>query len=64
MSRLHNDEVYVVELLDQSWGGKHRWLPTLGVGLTKNDAKAEYQVWYQRDPDDKFRIRRYKRVVK
>ncbi len=35
------------------------WHPTVGIGLTKQDAQRAAQDWRARNPDDSFRVRRY-----
>jgi len=52
--------VWVVEVdfsRDQSWA------PTVGVGLTRDDAMAAIADWRKRLPDDKFRLQKYVREV-
>lgn len=36
-----------------------RWEPTIGVRLTRDEAREEMQSWRRRNPTDRFRLRRY-----
>ena len=38
-----------------------RWEPTVGCGLTRGDARKEKQRWEIRNPDNKFRVMKYRR---
>ena len=35
------------------------WQPTVGVGLTRDDARRECAEWQQNNSADKFRVREY-----
>lgn len=53
------NRVWVVEALWEEGGG---WHPTVGVKLTKDDAKREKREWKKRNPCDKFRVSKYEFV--
>lgn len=40
-------------------GSSSSWGPTIGVALTKADAKLKLADWRNRNPADKFRLRKY-----
>ena len=42
--------------------GTDRWEPTVGAGVTKADAVWKRREWCEKNPDDRFRIRRYEAV--
>ena len=44
----------VIEMLDNG-----KWKPTIGVGLTKIHGQWQRREWRRRNPDDKFRLRKY-----
>ena len=46
--------VWIVEMLDNG-----KWKPTIGVGLTKIHGQWQRREWRRRNPDDKFRLRKY-----
>ncbi len=46
--------VWVVEMLCNG-----KWFPTVGVKLTRKDGLDEKRDWKRRNPDDRFRLRRY-----
>jgi len=48
--------IWVVEMRNEKSG---KWEPTVGVGLTRNEAKFELARWRQMDSFDKFRISKY-----
>lgn len=48
--------LWVVELLIEDTGA---WEPSVGVSLTRADGREELKDWRQRNPSDKFRLRRY-----
>ena len=35
------------------------WHPTVGVTVTRDQARSELEDWQERNPDDKFRLRQY-----
>jgi hypothetical protein len=48
--------VWIVEMhddRDNSWG------PTVGVSLTRDDARINLAEWRQRNPSDRFHLRKY-----
>lgn len=51
------NHIWVIEM----WTGK-RWDPTVGVALRRKDAAKECQVWKERVPDDRFRVKKYMRM--
>lgn len=50
--------VWIVEMLCDD-GRRKRWEPTVGVGFTQEDGKAECRLWRQRNPADLFRLVQY-----
>ena len=46
--------IWVVEMFDNG-----KWWPTVGGGLTREDAKASKWWWLETGPDDKYRITKY-----
>ena len=37
------------------------WQPTCGVALSRDDARQAMAEWQQRNPEDRFRVREYRR---
>jgi len=51
--------VWIVEIKEED----DDWAPTIGCALTKRDAlHVELPDWKWRNPNDKFRVRRYEAV--
>ena len=50
--------IWVVEIMDYMKDNP-QWEPTVGVALSREDARAERARWQANNPDDKFRIRPY-----
>lgn len=48
--------VWVVEMWHDE---RERWEPCVGIGLTREDAREEREVWKLNNPDDRFRIEKY-----
>lgn len=46
--------IWVVEMLDDG-----RWFPTVGSGITREEARWEMAQWRERNPSDRFRVRKY-----
>lgn len=38
-----------------------RWEPTVGVGFTRAQARWECREWRKKNPNDRFRVRKYSR---
>jgi hypothetical protein len=38
----------------------NRWEPTVGCGLTRDEAREEWARWSEDNPEDKFRVREYR----
>jgi hypothetical protein len=53
--------LWVVEMLMPHNG---RWEPTVGAGITRDDARRELRVWRERNQPDRFRIVPYMRRAK
>jgi hypothetical protein len=47
--------LWVVEMLVDD----DRWEPTVGVGLSREQARQECHRWMEENPADKFRVREY-----
>lgn len=56
-SSLDSAALWVIEMLDEQ-----SWKPTVAVGLSRQDAREACDRWRERNPDDKFRVREYRRV--
>lgn len=54
------DHVWIVE---GSWDGGP-WQPTVGVALTKEDARLVLTQWKGHNPDDRFRVVKYVRRLR
>lgn len=56
---MKHEQLWVVEL----WGNRTKWTEgwttTVGVDLTRDDARRELAAWRARNPSDRFRLRRY-----
>lgn len=52
--------LWVVEMLCETKRGKWEWQPTVGVALTRDDAREELSVWRTRNHGSRFRLRRYR----
>ena len=49
------NHIWVIE-----WYLDGEWLPTIGCGITKDDAKSALKnEWKSNNPNDKFRIVKY-----
>lgn len=35
------------------------WQPTVGTKLSRDEGRSELRSWQRRNPDDKFRLRKY-----
>lgn len=46
-------QIWIVEYWNR------RWRPTIGCRLHKTDAITELEKWQARDPETKFRLRKY-----
>jgi hypothetical protein len=53
--------IWVVEMWCRA---PRRWLPTVGVGLSRTDGRDALADWQRQNPDDKFRLRQYGRLDK
>lgn len=53
------EHVWIVEMLNPL---NNTWEPTIGCGLTKDDARQELNKWATNNPDDRFRPVRYVRA--
>lgn len=53
--------VWVVEMWNDA-PRRDRWEPTVGTGLTRDDARCELRGFRRNNPNDRFRLRRYVRV--
>ena len=51
--------VWIVEASWDQYLPKPAWHPTVGIALTRKDARKALTEWRQRNPDDRFRLRRY-----
>ena len=51
---MNKQYLWVIEIKDQ-----RGWLPTVGCGLTRFDARRSKREWEASNPDDKFRIKKY-----
>lgn len=52
--------VWIVEMLVSHERGS-RWEPTVGIALSREDARRELEQWRYANPDDTFRLRIYRR---
>ncbi len=50
--------VWVVEMWNQN---RSRWEPTIGSALNRQDGREVRKNWKKRNPDDRFRLKQYKR---
>ena len=50
--------IWIVEMYAElRWPyGPNGWGPTVGGGLTRDDARKVMKTWRQRNPSDKFRL--------
>jgi len=46
--------LWVVEMQEDG-----QWWPTVGVSLTRDDARRDHAQWERDNPDDSFRVRKY-----
>jgi len=50
------NRIWLVEM----WNFKREsWEPTVGAGLTKEEALYEASEWRRKNPDDRFRVKKY-----
>ena len=55
-------DVWVVEMLVDAYSRlPPQWEPTVGVRLSRNGARREMGEWKKRNPETRFRIRKYSR---
>jgi hypothetical protein len=55
--------LWVVEMWDDTWMSKpSAWAPTVGCGLSREDARTEIIRWRTRNPGTKFRVQKYRAV--
>jgi len=53
-------KIWVVEMWAKAdWGGKPHWVPTVGVGLSRAEARSKRSSWQRNNPYDQFRVRPY-----
>jgi hypothetical protein len=50
--------VWIIEA--KGWDGIPGWRPTAGIGLCRADGRLVLADWKKRNPDDHFRLRRYR----
>ena len=55
---MRTNRIWVVEVLHDS-ASYLGWRATVGVGLTREEARKEMVVWKRRNPCDRFRLCRY-----
>jgi hypothetical protein len=53
-------DLWVVEIMFSDSKGDG-WQPTVGVSLSRSDGRACLGDWKQRNPDDFFRLKKYRR---
>ena len=53
--------VWIVEMLNDAYWTRRppRWAPTIGAALDRARAREVRQEWQRKNPDTRFRIRRY-----
>jgi len=52
--------VWVVEMWNDAYCSREaQWEPTVGIKLSREDARRERNDWERRNPYDKFRVRPY-----
>ena len=49
--------IWIVEMLINN-----TWQPTVGAAITRDEARMRCKEWHDRNPEDKFRIRKYIRM--
>lgn len=50
------NHVWVVEMRNPNTG---KFETTSGVGLDREDGREQLEIWRDKNPDDKFRLRKY-----
>ena len=54
------NRIWIVEMLNPDYSSKEPvWEPTVGVALTRDQARHHSRGWKTHNPDDKFRVRCY-----
>ena len=53
--------LWVIEMLVEA--NPDRWEPTVGCGLTREEARHEVLRWREENLSDKFRVREYVRYA-
>ena len=48
--------IWIVEI---NFGEPDKWMPTVGAGLSRDDARKELARWKKNNPPNKHRLRRY-----
>jgi hypothetical protein len=57
------NSVWVVEMWVDEPGNRPQFVPVAGCGITREDARREMrEYWKENNPDDIFRVTRYRRV--
>ena len=68
MTRISTDgaKVWVVEIKFIGSLGREvpSWQPCAEASISRSDARSKMLVWQKRNPDDKFRVRQYRRIGK
>ena len=54
------DRIWVIEM---QYDRRGLWHATVGVQLTRGDARRVKADWQERNPNDRFRLRRYQRAL-
>jgi len=48
------NRIWVVEMYCNG-----RWWPTVGAGITREEAREEMSTWKEKNPCNRFRVRKY-----
>ena len=59
MKEYRENHIWVVEVIFNPSSKGAKWEPTVGVGLTRDDARREMEEWKTEVQGAQFRIRRY-----
>jgi hypothetical protein len=56
------EHVWVVEVSWEVRGRFGPWRPVVGIGLDRTQGRQRMREWKQRNPHDRFRLRKYART--
>lgn len=62
-SLYEQDHVWVVEIWNETPSCRPYWGPCVGISLDREGGRLRMRQWKSRNPDDRFRLTKYRRVI-